>query len=65
MSIWEIEFIRTSCRLLDINSEDVMKRIVRKALAKRVMASIRAQLDEVGHKAENHKRPTPTRLSPH
>jgi hypothetical protein len=66
LSIWEIEFIRTSCRILDINSEDVMKRIMKKALekgggqAKRVMASIRAQLDELGHKAENHKRPTPT-----
>jgi predicted HicB family RNase H-like nuclease len=66
LSIWEIEFIRTSCRILDINNEDVMKRIVRKALekgggqAKRVMASIHAQLDELGHKAENHKRPTPT-----
>jgi hypothetical protein len=66
LSIWEIEFIHTSCRILDINSEDVMKRIVKKALekgsrqAKRVMASIRAPLDELGHKAENHKRPTPT-----
>jgi hypothetical protein len=66
LSIWEIEFIRTTCRILDINSEDVMKRIVKKALekgggqAKRVIASILAQLDELENKAENHKRPTPT-----
>ncbi len=66
MSIWEIEFIRTSCRILDVNSEEMMKRIVKKAIekgggqAKRVMASICAQLDDLGTKAENYKRPTPT-----
>jgi hypothetical protein len=62
----ELEFVRTSCRILDINSEDTVKRIVKKAIekgdgqAKRVMASIRAQLDDLGTRAENHKRPTPT-----
>jgi predicted HicB family RNase H-like nuclease len=66
LSIWEIEFIRTSCHILDINSEEVMNRIVKKALekgagqAKRVMDSIRSQLDDLGKKAENYKRPTPT-----
>jgi hypothetical protein len=48
LSIWEIEFIRTSCRILGINSEEVMNRIVQRAVekgtgqAKRVMASIRS-----------------------
>jgi hypothetical protein len=66
LSIWEIEFIRTSCRILDINSEETMKRIVKKAIekgggqAKRVMASILAQLDDLGNKTQNYKRPTPT-----
>ncbi len=66
LSIWEIEFIRTSCRILDVNSEEVMNRIVKRAVekgagqAKRVMASIRSQLDDLGKRAENHKRPTPT-----
>ncbi len=66
MSIWEVEFIRTSCRILDINNEETIKRIVKKAIekgdghAKRVMVSIRAQLDDLGTRAENHKRRTPT-----
>jgi hypothetical protein len=43
-----------------------MNRIVNRAVekgagqAKRVMASIRSQLDELGRKAEDYKRPTPT-----
>ncbi len=66
LSRWELEFVRTTCRILDINSEETIKRIVKKAIekgdgqAKRVMASIRAQLDDLGARAENHKRPTPT-----
>jgi hypothetical protein len=66
LSRWELEFVRTSCRILHINSEETIKRIVKKAIekgdeqAKRVMASIRAQLDDLGTRAENHKRPTPT-----
>jgi F0F1-type ATP synthase membrane subunit b/b' len=48
LSRWEIEFVRTSCHILDVNSEQVMKRIIKRAIekgdgqAKRVMASIRA-----------------------
>ncbi len=67
MSIWEIEFIRTSCRILGINSEEAMNRIEKRAVekgagqAKRVMASIRSKLYNLGKKAENYKRPTPTR----
>jgi hypothetical protein len=64
LSRWEIEFIRTSCHILDVNSEQMMKRIIKRAIekgdrqAKRVMLSIRAQLDDLGTKAENFKRPT-------
>jgi hypothetical protein len=42
----------------------MMKRIIKRAIekgdwqAKRVMSSIRAQLDDLGTKAENFKRPT-------
>jgi hypothetical protein len=66
LSRLELDFIRTSCRILDINSEDTIKGIVKRAIdkggnqPKRVMASLRAQLDDLGTRAENHKRPTPT-----
>ncbi len=65
LSKFELEFIRTSCCILDINSEEVIKGIVKRALEKggdqpkRVMASLRAQLDDLGARAENHKRPSP------
>jgi hypothetical protein len=67
LSIWETDFIRTSCCILDINSEEMIYRIVKRALekgcgqAKRVMASICAQLDDLGKRVETHKRAT---LSP-
>ncbi len=70
LSICEIEFIRTSCRILNINSEDVIKRIVKKALekgggqAKRVMASLRAQLDDLGNKGRSTRGRLQPRLSP-
>ncbi len=63
---WEIDFVRTSCRILDINGEDMIKRIWKRALGKgcgqprKVMASLRAQQDELGRSVENHKRATPT-----
>jgi hypothetical protein len=66
LSRYEIEFVRTSCRILDINYEDTIRNIVKRAIekgggqAKRVMASICAQLDDLGARAENYKRPTPT-----
>jgi hypothetical protein len=62
----EIDFVCTSCHILDINSDDTMKSIVKRAKEKggnqpkRVMSSLRAQLDDLGARAENHKRPTPT-----
>jgi hypothetical protein len=66
LSKFELDFVRTSCRILDINSEDTIKSIVMRAIEKggnqpkRRMASLRAQLDDLGARAENHKRPTPT-----
>jgi hypothetical protein len=62
----EVEFVRTSCHILGINNEATMKVILRKAKEKgggqprRVMASLRAQLEELGARVEKHKRPTPT-----
>jgi hypothetical protein len=62
----ELDFVRTSCHILGINSDYTVKTIVRRAKEKggnqpkRVMASLRAQLEELGARAENHKRPTPT-----
>jgi hypothetical protein len=70
LSKLELDFIRTSCHILDINSEDTIKSIVKRAKEKggnqpkRVMASLRAQLEELGARVENHKRPTPPPLSP-
>jgi hypothetical protein len=52
--MWEIDFVRTSCRILDISSKEMINRIVKRALdkgcgqAKRVMASICTQLDDLG-----------------
>ncbi len=66
LSMWEIDFVRTSCRILDINSEEMINRIVKRASdkgsgqVKRVMASIRNQLNDLGKRVENHKRATPT-----
>jgi hypothetical protein len=66
LSKLEMDFILTSCRILDINSDDTIRSIMRRAKEKggnqpkRVMSSIRAQLDDLGARAANHKRPTPT-----
>ncbi len=62
----ELDFVRTSCRILDINSDELIKSIVKRAMdkggnqPKTVVANLRAQLDDLGTRAENHKRPTPT-----
>jgi hypothetical protein len=66
LSRLEVEFVRTSCHILGINSEATMRAIVKKAKEKgagqprRVMASLRSQLEELGARMEKHKRPTPT-----
>jgi hypothetical protein len=62
----EVDFVRTSCRILDIDSEEMINRIGKRALDKgngqvrKVMAVIRAQLDELGKRVEAHRRVTPT-----
>jgi hypothetical protein len=62
----EVGFIRTSCHILGINGETTMRVIVKKAKEKgegqprRVLASLRSQLEELGARVEKHKRPTPT-----
>ncbi len=62
----EVDFVRTSCRILDINSEEMINRIGKRALEKgngqvrKVMAVIRVQLDDLGKRVEAHRRATPT-----
>jgi hypothetical protein len=62
----EVDFARTSCHILDIDSEEMVNRIGKRALEKgngqvrKVMAVIRAQLDELGKRVEAQKRATPT-----
>jgi hypothetical protein len=34
LSIWEIEFICTSCRIIDINGEETMNQIVKRTIEK-------------------------------
>jgi hypothetical protein len=66
LSKLEVDFVRTSCHILGTNSEDAMRNIVKRAKEKggnqpkRVMASLRGQLEELGARAEDHKRPTLT-----
>ncbi len=66
LSKLELDFICMSCHILDINSEDRIKSIVKRAKEKggnqpkRMMASLHDQLEELGARAENHKRPTLT-----
>jgi hypothetical protein len=66
LSPWEVDFVRTSCRILDIDSEEMVNRIGKRALEKgngqvrRVMTAKRAQLDDLGKRVEAHRRATPT-----
>jgi hypothetical protein len=56
----EVDFIRTSCHILGINGETTMRVIVKKAKEKgegqprRVLASLRSQLEELGARVEKH-----------
>jgi hypothetical protein len=60
LSRLEVEFVHRSCHILGINSEVTMKAIVKKAKEKgggqprRVMASLRSQLEELGARVEKH-----------
>jgi hypothetical protein len=62
----EIAFIRTSCQILGVNGETMMRVIVNRAKEKgenqprRVLTSLHAQLEELGARVERHKKHTPT-----
>jgi hypothetical protein len=67
LSMAEIDFVQTSCRVLGIDSAEMISVIGRKALEKgggqvrKVMTAINAQLDALGARVEAHRRATPTR----
>jgi hypothetical protein len=62
----EMDFVHTSCRILGIDSVEMIDVIGRKALEKgggqvrKVMAAITAQLDDLGRRVEIHRRAIPT-----
>jgi hypothetical protein len=66
LSAAEVDFAKTSCRILGIDSAEMINVIGRKALdrgrgqARRVMTAITSQLDELGARVEAHRRATPT-----
>jgi hypothetical protein len=63
---WEVDFVCTSCRILDIDSEEMVNKIGKKALEKdngqvrKVMMLICAQMDDLGKRVEAHRRATLT-----
>jgi hypothetical protein len=65
LSLAEIDFVQTSCRILGIGSVEMIDVIGRKALEKgggqvrKVMTAINAQLDALGARVEAHRRVTP------
>jgi hypothetical protein len=65
LSLAEIDFVQTSCRILDIDSPEMINVIGRKVLEKgggevrKVMTAINAQLDTLGARVEAHRRATP------
>jgi hypothetical protein len=66
LSAAEVDFVQTSCCILDIDSAEIISVIGRRALdrgkghVRRVMTSITSQLDELGARVQAHKRATPT-----
>jgi hypothetical protein len=66
LSAAEIEFVETSCRILGINSEEMIDVIGKKAVergrgqVRKVMTAITSLLDELGARIQTHKRATPT-----
>ncbi len=61
----EIDFVQTRCRILGIDSAEMIDVIGRKALEKgegqvrKIMTAINAQLDTLGARVEAHRRATP------
>jgi hypothetical protein len=66
MSPAEMDFVHTSCRILGIDSAEMIDVEGKEALEKgggqvrKVMAAITAQLDDLGRRVEAHRRATPT-----
>jgi hypothetical protein len=64
LSMAEVDFVQTGCRILGIDSAEMISVIGRKALEKgrrqvrKVMMAITAQLDELGARVEAHRRAT-------
>jgi hypothetical protein len=62
----EVDFVQTRCRILGIDSMEMISVIGRKALERgrgqvgKVMAAITSQLDELGVRVEAHRRAMPT-----
>jgi hypothetical protein len=66
LSAAEVDFVQTSCRILGVDSAEMISVIGKKALdrgkgqVRKVMTAITLQLDELGARVEAHKRSTPT-----
>jgi hypothetical protein len=62
----EVDFVQTSCRILGIDSTEMIEVIGKRAMdrgkgqVRKVMTAITSQLDELGARVQAHKRPTPT-----
>jgi hypothetical protein len=65
LSAAEVDFVQTSCRILDIDSAEMVEAIGRKAMdrgrgqVRKVMTVITSQLDELGARMQAHKWATP------
>jgi hypothetical protein len=66
LSATEIDFVQTSCRILGIDSEEMIEVIGKKAVergrgqVRKVMTAITSLLDKPGARVQAHKRATPT-----
>ncbi len=65
LSAAEVDFVQTSCRILGIDSAEMVNAIGRMAMdrskgqVRKVMTVITPQLDELGARVQAHKRATP------
>jgi hypothetical protein len=66
LSVAKVDFVQTSCRILGIDSAEMINVISNKARdrgkgqVRRVMTAITLQLDELGVRVQAHKRAMPT-----
>ncbi len=65
LSAAEVDFVQTSCRILGINSDEMVAKIDQKAVergrgqVRKVMNSITVLLDELGDREKAHMKSTP------